>query len=153
MIYGACRMGRNILTQLIMLFRRLLSIDDAPAVHQLVLEGQFHGTRMQRLYGKQSRTIFRGNKESYENAKDHSDVAICEFYRTPRSEGLIKNLDMFQKNSSANWKIHGVLIAEIKGQSSSSKLQNVAFVSSKNTSSTNEAVNTAHEVSTASSQG
>ncbi|GJV25596.1 hypothetical protein Tco_1378291 [Tanacetum coccineum] len=43
---------------------------------------------------------------------------------------------------------------EIKGQSSSSlNSQNVAFVSSKNTSSTNEAVNIAHEVSTASSQG
>ncbi|GJY42219.1 putative ribonuclease H-like domain-containing protein [Tanacetum coccineum] len=44
--------------------------------------------------------------------------------------------------------------AEIKGQSSSSSnSQNVAFVSSENTSSTNEAVNTAHDVSTASSQG
>ncbi|GJV29423.1 hypothetical protein Tco_1385871 [Tanacetum coccineum] len=44
--------------------------------------------------------------------------------------------------------------AEIKGQSSSSSnSQNVAFVSSENTSSTNEAVNTAHEVSTASSKG
>ncbi|GJV77083.1 hypothetical protein Tco_1508667 [Tanacetum coccineum] len=44
--------------------------------------------------------------------------------------------------------------AKIKGQSSSSlNSQNVAFVSSENTSSTNEAVNTAHEVSTASSQG
>ncbi|GJZ55124.1 putative ribonuclease H-like domain-containing protein [Tanacetum coccineum] len=44
--------------------------------------------------------------------------------------------------------------AEIKGQSSSSSnSQNVAFVSSENTSSTNEAVNTAHEVSTASLQG
>ncbi|GJS54290.1 putative ribonuclease H-like domain-containing protein [Tanacetum coccineum] len=44
--------------------------------------------------------------------------------------------------------------AEIKGQSSSSSnSQNVAFVSSENTSSTNEVVNTAHEVSTASSQG
>ncbi|GKB41554.1 hypothetical protein Tco_0886496, partial [Tanacetum coccineum] len=42
--------------------------------------------------------------------------------------------------------------SEIKGQSSSNS-QNVAFVSSKNTSGTNEAVNTAHEVSTASSQG
>ncbi|GKD64622.1 ribonuclease H-like domain-containing protein [Tanacetum coccineum] len=42
--------------------------------------------------------------------------------------------------------------AEIKIQSSSNS-QNVAFVSSKNTSSTNEAVNTAHEVSTANSQG
>ncbi|GKF39912.1 hypothetical protein Tco_0119973, partial [Tanacetum coccineum] len=37
--------------------------------------------------------------------------------------------------------------AEIKGQSSSSSnSQNVAFVSSENTSSTNEVVNTAHEV-------
>ncbi|GJS97683.1 putative ribonuclease H-like domain-containing protein [Tanacetum coccineum] len=44
--------------------------------------------------------------------------------------------------------------AKIKGQSSSkSNSQNVAFVSSKNTSSTNKAVNTAHEFSTASSQG
>ncbi|GJR22826.1 ribonuclease H-like domain-containing protein [Tanacetum coccineum] len=44
--------------------------------------------------------------------------------------------------------------SEIKVQSSSSSnSQNVAFVSSENTSSTNEAVNTAHEVSTASSQG
>ncbi|GJT94721.1 putative ribonuclease H-like domain-containing protein [Tanacetum coccineum] len=44
--------------------------------------------------------------------------------------------------------------AEIKGQSSSSSnSQNVAFVSLENTCSTNEAVNTAHEVSTASSQG
>ncbi|GJZ35093.1 hypothetical protein Tco_0580910 [Tanacetum coccineum] len=44
--------------------------------------------------------------------------------------------------------------SEIKVQSSSSSnSQNVAFVSSKNTSSTNEAVNIAHEVSTASSHG
>ncbi|GKB52494.1 ribonuclease H-like domain-containing protein, partial [Tanacetum coccineum] len=44
--------------------------------------------------------------------------------------------------------------AEIKSQSSSSSnSQNVAFVSSENTSSTNEAVNIAHEVSTANSQG
>ncbi|GKA49317.1 hypothetical protein Tco_0742390 [Tanacetum coccineum] len=42
--------------------------------------------------------------------------------------------------------------SEIKGQSSSNS-QNVAFVSSQNTSSTNEAVNTTHEVSTASLQG
>ncbi|GJT08951.1 hypothetical protein Tco_0843413 [Tanacetum coccineum] len=45
---------------------------------------------------------------------------------------------------------------EIKGQlssSSSSNSWNVAFVSSENTSSTNKAVNIAHEVSTASSQG
>ncbi|GJU19751.1 hypothetical protein Tco_1153093 [Tanacetum coccineum] len=44
--------------------------------------------------------------------------------------------------------------SKIKVQSSSSSnSQNVAFVSSKNTSSTNEVVNTVYEVSTASSQG
>ncbi|GKF22416.1 hypothetical protein Tco_0074738 [Tanacetum coccineum] len=44
--------------------------------------------------------------------------------------------------------------SEIKVQSSSSSnSQNVAFVSLENTSSTNEAVNTTHDVSTASSQG
>ncbi|GJS13339.1 ribonuclease H-like domain-containing protein [Tanacetum coccineum] len=44
--------------------------------------------------------------------------------------------------------------AEIKSQSSSSSnSQNVAFVSSNDTSSTNEEVNTAHDVPTASSQG
>ncbi|GJR04482.1 ribonuclease H-like domain-containing protein [Tanacetum coccineum] len=42
--------------------------------------------------------------------------------------------------------------SEIKGQSSLNS-QNVAFVSFENTSSTNEAVNTAHDVSTTSSQG
>ncbi|GJZ63361.1 hypothetical protein Tco_0619782 [Tanacetum coccineum] len=43
-------------------------------------------------------------------------------------------------------RIKGVMIAEIKGQlSSSSSSQNVAFISSENTSITNEAVNTAHE--------
>ncbi|GJT51714.1 hypothetical protein Tco_0977871 [Tanacetum coccineum] len=42
--------------------------------------------------------------------------------------------------------------SEIKGQSSSNS-QNVAFVSLENTSSTNEVVNTTHEVSTASLQG
>ncbi|GJT19268.1 hypothetical protein Tco_0877974 [Tanacetum coccineum] len=42
--------------------------------------------------------------------------------------------------------------ADIKGQSTTSlNSQNVAFVSSENTSSTNEAVNTAHDVSAASS--
>ncbi|GJY13542.1 ribonuclease H-like domain-containing protein [Tanacetum coccineum] len=50
-----------------------------------------------------------------------------------------------------NLKVHE---SEIKGQSSSSSnSQNVAFVSSKNTSSTNEADNTDHEVSNASLQG
>nr|GEV38134.1 reverse transcriptase domain, reverse transcriptase zinc-binding domain protein [Tanacetum cinerariifolium] len=50
------------------------------------------------------------------------------------------------RNSSANWKFM-VYEAEIKGQSNlSSNSQNVAFVSSNNTSSTNEAFNTAHDL-------
>ncbi|GJT20753.1 hypothetical protein Tco_0890690 [Tanacetum coccineum] len=55
-------------------------------------------------------------------------------------DDLYNNLKVYESN--------------IKGQSSLSlNTQNVAFVSSENTSSTNEVVNTAHEVSTASSQG
>ncbi|GJX05917.1 ribonuclease H-like domain-containing protein [Tanacetum coccineum] len=73
------------------------------------------------------------------------------------------------KNSSANWKFKPnkdalsmmtytqslkVYKAESKIQSSSnSNSQNVAFVSSENTSSTNEAVNTTLDVSTVSTQG
>ncbi|GJR40122.1 ribonuclease H-like domain-containing protein [Tanacetum coccineum] len=91
-----------------------------------------------------------------------------ENFTTSRSEGLDKTYDRFQKLIS-QLEIHGetsvneldnlynnlkVYEAEIKSQSSSSSnSQNVAFVSSENTSSTNEAVNTAHDVSTANSQG
>ncbi|GJY46740.1 hypothetical protein Tco_0435803 [Tanacetum coccineum] len=55
------------------------------------------------------------------------------------------------KDAKSRWEaIKNRYEAEIKGQSSSSSnSHNVAFVSSENTSSTNEAVNTAHEVSTA----
>ncbi|GKC77344.1 hypothetical protein Tco_1128118 [Tanacetum coccineum] len=90
-----------------------------------------------------------------------------ENFATSRSEGLDKTYDRFQKlisqleihgevisQEDANLKLLRMYEAEIKGQSSSSSnSQNVAFVSSENTSSNNEAVNTAHEVSTASSQG
>ncbi|GJZ07299.1 putative ribonuclease H-like domain-containing protein, partial [Tanacetum coccineum] len=62
-----------------------------------------------------------------------------------RSKGLDKTYDRFQKLFS-QLEIHGI-------QCSSSNSQNVAFVSSENTSNTNEAVNTAHDVTTASSQG
>ncbi|GJQ92722.1 ribonuclease H-like domain-containing protein [Tanacetum coccineum] len=101
-----------------------------------------------------------------------------ENFDASRSKGLDKTYDWFQKLIS-QLEIHAwnnialimrnksdldtlsiddlynnlkVYESEIKGQSSSNS-QNVAFVSSENTSSTNEAVNTAHEVSTASSQG
>ncbi|GJS40080.1 ribonuclease H-like domain-containing protein [Tanacetum coccineum] len=91
-------------------------------------------------------------------------------FTASRSEGLDKtydslnNIALIMRNKSDldtismddlynNLKVYEAEI-EIKGQSSSSSnSQNVAFVSSENTSSTNEAVNTAHEVSTASLQG
>ncbi|GJS86502.1 hypothetical protein Tco_0769138 [Tanacetum coccineum] len=90
-----------------------------------------------------------------------------ENFAASRSEGLDKTYDRFQKLIN-QLEIHGEVISqedanlkllrsdenEIKVQSSSSSnSQNVAFVSSENTSSTNEAVNTAHEVSTTSLQG
>ncbi|GKB64662.1 ribonuclease H-like domain-containing protein [Tanacetum coccineum] len=88
-----------------------------------------------------------------------------ENFVASRFERLDKTNDRFQKLIS-QLEIHDTLSmddlcnnlkvceAKIKGQSSSSSnSQNVAFVSSENTSSTNEAVNTTHEVSTASSQG
>ncbi|GJW45983.1 hypothetical protein Tco_0077629 [Tanacetum coccineum] len=72
---------------------------------------------------------FRGNKESKKMQKTILKQQYKNF-ATSRSEGLDKTYD-----------------------SSSSNCHNVAFVSSENTSSTNEAVNTAHEVSTTGLQG
>ncbi|GJT85191.1 hypothetical protein Tco_1066908 [Tanacetum coccineum] len=80
-----------------------------------------------------------------------------ENFTASRSEGLDKTYDRNKSDLDTlsmddlynNPKVYEF---EIKGQSSLN-FQNVAFVSSENTSSTNEAVNTAHEVSTASSQG
>nr|GFA60105.1 hypothetical protein [Tanacetum cinerariifolium] len=62
------------------------------------------------------------------------------------------NLDMLSMDDLYNnLKVYE---AKNKGQSSSSSnTQNVSFVSSDNTSSTNEAVNTAHNVSAANSRG
>ncbi|GKB18886.1 hypothetical protein Tco_0852809 [Tanacetum coccineum] len=102
-----------------------------------------------------------------------------ENFAALRSEGLDKTYDRFQKLIS-QLEIHAwnnialimrnksdldtlsmddlynnlkVYEYDIKGQSSlSSNSHNVAFVSLENTSSTNEEVNTAHDVSTASSQ-
>ncbi|GJY63356.1 hypothetical protein Tco_0464816 [Tanacetum coccineum] len=57
------------------------------------------------------------------------------------------------RSFSPEWNTHAVYEPEVKGMSSSSlSTENMAFVSSSNnnTNSTNEAVNTAHRVSTAS---
>ncbi|GJT73107.1 hypothetical protein Tco_1032393 [Tanacetum coccineum] len=69
-------------------------------------------------------------------------------------QGAIGGIKVMGCVTKVERKGNSVYEAEIKGQSSSSSnSQNVAFVSSENTSSTNEEVNVPHEVSTASSQG
>nr|GEU78161.1 hypothetical protein [Tanacetum cinerariifolium] len=109
------------------------------------------------------KTRFGGNKES----KKMQNTILKQQYENfaaSRSEGLDKTYDRFKKLIS-RLEIHvssntlsmddlynnlKVYEAEIKGQSSSSlNSQNVTFVSSDNTSSTNEAVNAAHNVSVA----
>ncbi|GJX30606.1 hypothetical protein Tco_0238685 [Tanacetum coccineum] len=85
-----------------------------------------------------------------------------------RSKGLDKTYDRFQKLIS-QLEIHGEVISRedanlklLRSLPSArnnialimrNKSNNVAFVSLENTSSTNEAINTDHDVSTASSQG
>ncbi|GJY89342.1 hypothetical protein Tco_0503970 [Tanacetum coccineum] len=113
----------------------------------------------------------------------HSDVQLLKFHGFRASQDLIgSNQDQedanlkFLRSLPSAWNTHTLIMrnksdldtlsmddlynnlkvyeAEIKGQSSSSlNSQNVAFVSSDNTSSTNEVVNTAHDVYAASSQG
>ncbi|GJT54982.1 hypothetical protein Tco_0990036 [Tanacetum coccineum] len=123
---------------------------------------KFHGIKDAKTLWEEIKAIFKGNKE----LKKMQKIILKQQYENfaaSRSEGLDKTYDRFQKLIS-QLEIHDTLSMdnlydnlkvyeyEIKGQSSSNS-QNVAFLSSKNTSSTNEAVNTAHEVSTASSQG
>ncbi|GJZ25135.1 hypothetical protein Tco_0562594 [Tanacetum coccineum] len=107
---------------------------------------KFHGIK-QRPYGKQSRPglkedanlkLLRSLPSAWNNIalimRNKSDLDILNM------DDLYNNMKVYEY--------------EIKVQSrSSSNSQNVAFVSLENTSSTNEADNTAHEVSTPSLQG
>ncbi|GJR63926.1 ribonuclease H-like domain-containing protein [Tanacetum coccineum] len=123
---------------------------------------KFHRIKDAKTLWEAIKTRFRGNKESKKMQKTILKQQY-ENFAASRSEGLDKTYDKFQKLIS-QLEIHDTLSmddlynnlkvyeSEIKGQSSSNS-QNLAFVSSENTSSTNEAVNTAHEVSPASSQG
>ncbi|GJS45613.1 hypothetical protein Tco_0595734 [Tanacetum coccineum] len=110
---------------------------------------KFHEIKDAKTLWEAIKTRFEGNKESkkiqrtilkhYLSRRCKSEVAIIMRNKsdldTMSMDDLYNNLKVYE--------------AEIKGQSgSSSNSQNVAFVSSENTSSTNEAVNTAHEVST-----
>ncbi|GJY00094.1 ribonuclease H-like domain-containing protein [Tanacetum coccineum] len=133
---------------------------------------KFHGIKDAKTLWKAMKTRFGGNKELKKMQKTILKQQY-ENFTASRSEGLDKtydrslllawnNIALIMRNKSDldtmsmdnlynNLKVYE---AKIKSQSSSSlNSQNVAFVSSKNISSTNEAVNTAHEVSTANLQG
>ncbi|GJR48396.1 hypothetical protein Tco_1316499 [Tanacetum coccineum] len=133
---------------------------------------KFHGIKDAKTLWEAIKARFGGNKESKKMQKTILKQQY-ENFAASRSEGLDKtydrslpsawnNIALIMRNKFDldtlnmddlynNLKVYE---SEIKVQSSSSSnSQNVAFVSSENTSSTNEAVNTAHEVSTASSQG
>ncbi|GJV42438.1 hypothetical protein Tco_1420878 [Tanacetum coccineum] len=124
---------------------------------------------MQKVLWEAIKNRFRGNKES----KKMQKIILKQNYEnfaTSSQEGPDKTYDRFQKLISQleismvsylsdtlsmddlynNLKVYE---SEIKGKLSSSlNSQNVAFVSSDNSSSTNERVNTDHNVSTASSK-
>ncbi|GJZ15897.1 hypothetical protein Tco_0551574 [Tanacetum coccineum] len=144
---------------------RLLAIPDE---HLL----KFHGIKDAKTLWEEIKARFGGNKESNKMQKTIIKQQFKNFAAS-RSEGLDKTYDrslpsawnsiaLIMRNKSDldtlsmddlynNLKVYE---SKIKVQSSSnSNSQNVAFVSSENISSTNEAVNTAHEVSTASLQG
>ncbi|GJT81916.1 ribonuclease H-like domain-containing protein [Tanacetum coccineum] len=102
---------------------------------------------------KMQKTIMKQQYENFTASRseglDKTYVSLEKYLLFMRNKFVLDTLSMDDLYN--NLKVYE---AEIKGQSSSSsKSQNVAFVSSKNTSSTNEAINTAHEVSTASSHG
>ncbi|GJW71426.1 ribonuclease H-like domain-containing protein [Tanacetum coccineum] len=133
---------------------------------------KFHGIKDTKTLWEAIKARFGGNKEL---KKTHKTILKQQYenFAASRSEGLDKaydrslpsawnNIALIMRNKSDldtlsmddlynNLKVYE---SEIKVQSSSSSnSQNVAFVSLENTSSTNEAVHTAHEVSTASTQG
>ncbi|GJV27614.1 putative ribonuclease H-like domain-containing protein [Tanacetum coccineum] len=121
---------------------------------------KFHGIKDAKTLWEAIKARFGGNKESKKMQKTILKQQY-ENFATSRSEGLDKTYDRNKSDLDTlsmddlynNLKVYEY---EIKGQlssSSSSNSWNVAFVSSENTSSTNKAVNIAHEVSTASSQG
>ncbi|GJX26486.1 retrovirus-related pol polyprotein from transposon TNT 1-94 [Tanacetum coccineum] len=93
---------------------------------------KFHGIKDAKTLWEAIKARFGGNKESKKMQKTILKQQY-ENFAASRSEGLDKTYD--------------------SQSSSSSNSQNVAFVSSDDTSSTNEAVNTAHDVPAARSKG
>ncbi|GKA86360.1 ribonuclease H-like domain-containing protein [Tanacetum coccineum] len=133
---------------------------------------KFHRIKDAKTLREAIKTRFGGNKESNKMQKTILKQQY-ENFTASRSEGLDKtydrslpsawnNIALIMRNKADldelsmddlynNLKVYE---AEIKSQSSSSSnSQNVAFVSSDDTSSTNEAVNTTHDVPAARSKG
>ncbi|GJV06877.1 ribonuclease H-like domain-containing protein [Tanacetum coccineum] len=137
---------------------------DAPVIASTTILDEhllkFHGIKDAKTLWEAIKDRFGGNKESKKMQKTILKQQY-ENFSASRSEGLDKTYDRFQKLTS-QLEIHAdldelsidslynnlkVYEDEIKSQSSSSSnSQNMAFVSSDDTSSTNEAVNTAHDV-------
>ncbi|GJY12281.1 ribonuclease H-like domain-containing protein [Tanacetum coccineum] len=128
---------------------------------------KFHGIKDVKTLWEAIKARFGGNKESKKMKKTILKQQY-ENFAASRSEGLDKTYD---RSLPSAWNTHTLIMrnksdldtlsmddlynnlkvyeAKIKGQLSlSSNSQNVAFESSENTSSTNEAVNTAHEIDT-----
>ncbi|GJT63864.1 ribonuclease H-like domain-containing protein [Tanacetum coccineum] len=141
----------------------------AEAIHDEHLL-KFHACKDAKSLWEAIKNGFGGNKESkkmqktilkqnYENFAASSQEGLDKVYDSLPSTW--NNIALIMRNKSDldtlsmddlynNLKVYE---SEIKGQSSSSSnSQNVAFVSSDNSSSTNETVNTAHSVSAASSK-
>ncbi|GJY75041.1 hypothetical protein Tco_0479472 [Tanacetum coccineum] len=102
---------------------------------------KFHGIKDAKSLWEAIKNRFGGNKES----KKMQKTILKQNYENFTASNTLSMDDLYN-----NLKVYEL---EIKGQSSSnSNSQNVAFISSDNSSSTNETVNTAHSVSAASSK-
>ncbi|GJU44256.1 ribonuclease H-like domain-containing protein [Tanacetum coccineum] len=121
---------------------------------------KFHGIKDAKTLWEAIKSRFGGNKESKKMQKTIMKQQY-ENFAASRSVGLDKTYDRFQKLIS-QLEIHGEVISQEDAnlkllRSLPSAWNNIALIirnkSDLDTSSTNEAVNTAHEVSTASSQG
>ncbi|GJV13133.1 hypothetical protein Tco_1354674 [Tanacetum coccineum] len=126
---------------------------------------KFHAWKDAKSLWEAIKNRFGGNKESKKiQLEIHGDVISQEDANLKLLRSLPStwnNIALIMRNKSDldtlsmddlynNLKVYE---SEIKGKSSSSlNSQNVAFVSSDNSSSTNETVNTAHSVSAASSK-
>ncbi|GJR30526.1 hypothetical protein Tco_1106758 [Tanacetum coccineum] len=109
---------------------------------------KFYGIKDAKTLWEAIKAKFGGNKESKKMQKTILKQQY-ENFAASRSERLDKTYDRFQKLIS-QLEIHGEVISQEKTQWACDDLS-TQF--EENTSNTNEAVNTAHEVSTASSQG